>query len=317
MIEIGKRKKGKFCTVVKRGKEKYYVCTDDPEKKEDIYYVAYLVENGYKSGVVKIGNKIKVFTIKGSEVAEREEELEGDWGDLESYLSVKFTDAFPAVIPEDIEKLKRKYSTYSKVYISLAGISLLIFLIGVGILYWNNKKEEEIKRIIQESRKERIVRLSPEQRERIKKDISQTFIRELAYFINTLPELQRIKSVSLKYVTIPPRKGIPEKLYGEMTIVIESVYPIQNSRKSGKFFLKTIKKKLEVKNGKTSKSGKVCMKKILEFGGELEVTNPLSFRVVLKDTMKAFKFLEEIYGCPFYFTQVYMGEIHSFKLVVN
>ena len=317
MIEISKKRKGKYCAVVKRGKEKLFVCTDEPEKKEDIYYVAYLVEKGYKSGVVRLGNKLKVFVIEDERVYESEEEIPKDVEDLETYLSAKFTDTLPAVIYEDIESLRKRYSPFPKTYVAIAiGLALAV-LLGGGVFYWKKKKEEELRRLIEESRKPKIVRLTQKQKEKIQKAISQRFIEELANFVNGLPELQRMKSVSLKFINVPPREGVPEKLYGEMVVIIESVYPLEGSRKSGKFFVKTFTKRIEVKNFIAFKDGKDCVKEILHSGGELQATNPLTFVAVFKDTKKAFRFLETIYGCPFFFTQVHMGNTHSFKLVVK
>ena len=159
--------------------------------------------------------------------------------------------------------------------------------------------------------------MTQKQKEEIQKAVSQRFIEEFASFVNGLPELQRIRSVSLKFINVPPREGVPEKLYGEMTLVVESVYPLEGSRKSGKYFVKTFTKRIEVKDFRTFKDGENCVRAILNSGGELQTTNPLTFVAVFKDTKKAFRFLETIYGCPFYFTQVHMGNTHSFKLVVK
>ena len=317
MIEIGKKRRGKYCAVVKRGKEKLFVCTDEPEKKEDIYYVAYLVEKGYKSGVVRIGKKLKVFVIEDERVYESEEEIPEDVEDLETYLSAKFTDTLPVVIYEDIESLRKRYTPFPKTYVAIAiGLALVVFL-GGGVFYWKKKREEELRRLIEESRKPKLVRLTQKQKVKIQKAVSQRFIEELANFVNSLPELQRIKSVSLKFINVPPREGVPEKLYGEMNVVIESVYPLEGSRKSGKYFVKTFTKRIDVKDFRAFKDGENCVKEILNSGGELQATNPLTFVAVFKDTKEAFRFLETVYGCPFYFTQVHMGNTHSFKLVVK
>jgi len=317
VIEIGKKKKGKYCAVVKRGKGKLFVCTDEPEKKEDIYYVAYLVENGYKRGVVRVGRKLKIFVIENEKVYESEEEIPEDIEDLETYLSVKFTDTLPAVIYEDIENLRKRYTSLPKTYVAIAIGLVLTILLGGSVLYWKKKREEEVRRLIEESRKPKLIRLSQKQKEQIRKAVSQRFIEELGNFVNTLPELQRIRSVSLKFVNVPPREGVPEKLYGEMSVVVESVYPLESSRKSGKYFVKIFTKKIEVNNFGAFKDGKRCVREILNSGGELQTTNPLTFVAVFKDTKRAFKFLETVYGCPFYFTQVNMGNTHSFKLVVK
>jgi len=312
LIEIGTKRRGKYCAVVRKEGKKYYVCTNEPDKKEDVYYVALLIEKDAKRGVVVAGRRLKIYEIKGDRVEEKEEEIPEGVEDVTTYLQAKYVE-IPYFITESFEQLKKRYSERPWIKVLLFSLPVVLVLMS-GIFYYNHqKKKEELKAL---RGKMKIVRLSEKQKLEIKKGISHEFIEELANLVNGLPELQRIRVVELRYVNVPAREGVPERLYGEMKYVIESVYPMEGSVKSGKYYVKTTKRKLKGKV-KVFKNTDECVKEILKSGLDLVRTNPLTFEGTFKNSFRAFRFLEELYGCPFYFERVLMGKTHFFRLVLR
>ncbi|HIQ49416.1 MAG TPA: hypothetical protein EYH58_07300 [Aquifex aeolicus] len=315
MINIGKRKSGKFCAFVKKGKEKLYICTSDPEKKGDIFYVAFLIDNGIHRGAVIEGKTLKIYEIDEDKVVEKYMELPEGIENVEEFLALKFPQSVPYLLREDIRKLERRYTEKRNLYfLVILTVGFLFLFLGGSYYFYKEIKEKERKLL---SKRIKFKRLSAFEKIELKRKISNEFIIKLSEIVNSLPEFQRLKSISLNYVNIPATEKQPEKLYGEMKIVIESVYPLKNSRKIGDYFVITRRIRLEGEVKLSYRNPKECIEDILLLGGELIQANPLTFKAEFKNTDKAFNFLTNIYRCRFFFKNVSMGNVHSFTLEVR
>lgn len=297
MIGIGSKKQTKGKRVVFRVKDKY-VFSDDVRDKPLVLTVAYMLDQGLKTGAIRIDNT--GYIIKLSEDTVNIEEVEVPEGTNFSLFveSLEGEEAIEPITPE-FNKWEEKYQIKSRTKIYVYASLVIVASLVLFLAYSKHKAIKKQKK--PQPSQTVVIRMTPQEKKERAKAVSYMMLRRAVERINGVEEGERIRSIQGSLVTVQEKiskNTVKETLIGKLNIMYETVYPVKGSLKSGEFFTRKEEEEIRRKSVPRGKlSLKECGIELLRRGIELYNPDTHTFRGTTKSWEDSKDLLETLQNC--------------------